>query len=592
MKFPYLENIPQTREMTTSFQGYSHLLSCREGSFFDMKNITTEHYPILSPRQRRGFIKTLENPQGLIDKDGLVWVEDGVLYIDNEAVTMTDVTLSDEGEKQIEKMGAYIVIMPDKVWYNTKDNTYGYIENSVELSNSVSFSICGADGTAITVHPSSYYKPDGSVSPTTGAYKVDTQNGKTVLSVYSAVTGLWASVPSVYMKISESGIGAGFEKGDGVKVTVNLTGISWDYASNIFVNDEGDGKRSNNFTVYDVGANYITVPAILNENKTITAAITVERKCPTMAFITECQNRIWGCSEDGHEIYCCKLGDVKNWNSFAGISTDSYTATIGSDGVFTGAITYLGNPIFFKEDSIIRVSVSAIGAHSVKESKARGVQLGSHKSLVQLNEVLIYKSATAVCVYDGSFPSEVSANLGVGRYYDAVGGSINNRYYISMRDSDGWNIFVYDIQSGLWAKEDSVQVLFFATEGNELYFIRSDGKFCSVYGTLPYGSTEMEKPLDWMAESGEIGFATADKKYVSRINIRMSLDVESHVSFYLQYDSDGKWIHQFNMSGKGTQTFTLPVRPQRCDHYKYRLVGHGDAKIISITKSYEEGSDI
>ena len=50
-----------------------------------------------------------------------------------------------------------------------------------------------------------------------------------------------------------------------------------------------------------------------------------------------------------NELYACKLGDFKNWNCFLGISTDSYVASVGTDGPWTGAVTYLGNPIFFKE---------------------------------------------------------------------------------------------------------------------------------------------------------------------------------------------------------------------------------------------------
>ena len=49
-----------------------------------------------------------------------------------------------------------------------------------------------------------------------------------------------------------------------------------------------------------------------------------------------------------NEIYASKLGDFKNWNCYAGRSTDSYVATRGSDGPFTGAADYLGSPLFFR----------------------------------------------------------------------------------------------------------------------------------------------------------------------------------------------------------------------------------------------------
>ena len=79
---------------------------------------------------------------------------------------------------------------------------------------------------------------------------------------------------------------------------------------------------------------------------------------------------------------------------------------------------------------------------------------------------------------------------------------------------------------------------------------------------------------------------------MARINIRIALEFGTNVDFYLQYDSSGNWEHKFNMSGKGTKTFTVPVIPKRCDHFKYKIVGKGGCKIFSITKTLEQGSDI
>ena len=310
-----------------------------------------------------------------------------------------------------------------------------------------------------------------------------------------------------------------------------------------------------------------------------------------MAFITECNNRLWGCSKDGHEVYCCKLGDVKNWNCFAGISTDSWAATIGSDGKFTGAITYLGYPMFFKEDCLIKIAVSSNGGHQLKETKCRGVQNGSHRSLSILNETLYYKSTTCVCGYNGSLPVSVSEELGGVRYYDAVAGTIDNRYYISMKDGNGTShLFVYDTKNGIWNKEDD-----FCRHSDDLYYIdMKDKKMKSVGGTLLYDVEEKatEGKFDWFVESGTIGYSSPDNKYVARINIRITLEVGANVDFYLQYDSSGEWEHKFNMSGKGTKTFTVPIIPKRCDHFKYKLTGKGECKIHSIAKTMEEGSDV
>lgn len=579
MKYPFISNIRESKELTNAFSGYVHTLTVPDGAFFDLKNITTENYPVMTPRHKRGFVKDLVNPQGMIDKDGLIIVDDGRLYIDG---VDAGISLSNVGKKSITKMGAYIVIFPDKVWYNTKDKTSGNIEALFETTASVSLSLVNSNGQAITWHDADYYK---SHTANEGDYMMSTVNGKTSLKVYSSATGLWASVATTYFKIQASGLGARFEKGDGVKITINASG--WDYAKNIFVNEEG-GKRNSNFAIFDKSNDYITVPGLLDANRTL-SGIKIERKAPDMAFVTECMNRLWGCSTDGHEIYCCKLGDVKNWNCFAGISTDSWAATVGTDGVFTGAFSYMGYPIFFKEDSLIRVNISSQGAHQTRDIACRGVQKGSEQSLCMVNEALYYKSTKDVCVYDGQFPQTISEALGDENYKNAVGGCVGNRYYLSMEGEDGKiSNFVYS--KGLWSKEDDLKIDFYAKSKDNLYFI-ANKKLYSVYG-------DTEGEISWMAETGKLGFTrsnSADKnistKDVSRINIRMSLGLKSHVSLYIEYDSADNWEHVWQMYGKGTKLFTIPVKPHMCDHFRLKLVGKGDAVIQSITTSFVEGSD-
>ena len=591
MQFPILQEVTQYREMTNTFGGYNHQLSCQEGQFFDMKNMTTQYFPILSPRQNRGIVKSFVNPQGILDKEEILWIDDQKLYINGVEKELNGVTISSESPKTLAKMGAYVIIMPDRIWYNVDKDECGYMEDKYTTDSKITFSLCAANGSAIEFQTSSWYE---SHEAKDGDYMMTTVNGKPSLKVYASATKTWLTVATTYVQITAQGIGRRFEKGDGVKLT---TDCQLGILENIFVNKEDDGKLSTNTHIVDKTDDSITIIGILkSECNTDGNELTIERKVPDMAFITECNNRLWGCSKDGHEIYCCKLGDVKNWNCFAGISTDSWAATIGSDGKFTGAITYLGYPMFFKEDSLIKISVSATGGHQIKETKCRGVQKGSERSLSILNETLYYKSSTCVCGYNGSLPFSISDALGEVRYYDAVAGTIGDRYYISMRDANGvYTMFAFDSKSGLWCKEDNTQVKDFCRHLDDLYYIDAkDNKMKSVRGTLLYDVPEKAKEgkFDWFVESGNIGYSSPDHKYVARINLRISLELGTNVDFYMQYDSSGEWEHKFNMSGTGTRTFSIPITPKRCDHFKYKLMGKGGCKIHSITKTTEEGSDV
>jgi hypothetical protein len=562
-----------------------------------MQNMTSQYFPILSPRPSRGIVRNMTNPQGILDKEELMWIDDGKLYVNGEEVSLNGVTISTEASmnpKTMAKMGAYVIIMPDKIWYNADNGECGYMESKYqnEAGSKVSFTLCDANGFPVEWHDAKYYEEN---EPKNGDYMMTNANGKSSLKVYSESTSIWVTVATTYMQISAQGIGKNFDKDDGIEIVIDKPN-GWDYAHNIFVNEE-DGKLSTNTYIAYKTDDSITILAMLDENKEFTdLGITVKRKVPDMAFITECNNRLWGCSEDGHEIYCCKLGDVKNWNCFMGIATDSWAVTIGSDGKFTGAITYLGYPMFFKEDCLIKISVSSTGGHQTKETKCRGVQRGSERSLAILNETLFYKSTSDICAYQGSLPVGISDELGEVRYSDAVASTIGSRYYICMKDKKGKpHLFVFDQKTGLWCKEDNTDVLYFCRHEDDLYYIDVVNKqMKSVGGTLLY-DVEEKKPegkFDWYVESGNIGYNSPDNKYVARINVRISLEFGTNVDFYLQYDSSGEWEHKFNMCGTGTRTYTVPVIPKRCDHFKYKLVGNGGCKVYSITKTIEQGSDI
>lgn len=596
MKYPMFEDIAKSREMVANFGGLNQTMSCQEGEFANMKNMTADYYPILSPREKRGFCRKLTKPLGILDKEDLMWVDGDSLYKNGQKVTLTGVTIDSSTEKTMAKMGAYVVIFPDKIWYNSDNGECGYIEKafSQATGKSVEFTLVDQNGNSVTYHDEKYYETN---KPKSGDYLLQTVNDITSLKTWSDSTNMWVTVSSTYYKIKATNIGKDFEKNDGVKVTINNNTANWDYAKKLFINDEGSGNLSNNLFIVNKANDYIVVTGILKENKTFTnMPIKVERKTPDLAFITECNNRLWGCSTDGHEIYCCKLGDVKNWNCFMGISTDSYAATVGSDGKFTGAVTFQSNPIFFKEDYMIKVTVSSTGAHQVKEIAVRGVQKGSEKSLTSINEVLYYKAKNDICAYSGSLPFSISEKLGIERYKDAVGGSLGDKYYLSMTDEKGKaHLFCYNTRKGMWHEEDDTEVMFFCKHSDELYYIDYKDKMLkSVSGTLPYDVPEKKKEgkFDWFVESGEIGYGIGGKKYVSRISVRLSLDVGTNVDFYIQYDSDGHWEHKFNMAGKGIKAFYIPVIPKRCDHFKWMLKGNGNAKIISISKTLEEGSDL
>lgn len=586
--YPRLREIPSMREMIEVFRGYNHNLRIGDGEFYDMKNLSSNDFPVLSPRGPRGVYASPSIPQGMVAKDSLCYVDGGDFIINGERIPM-GLTVERDGEgniiqKNLISMGAYVIIMPDKRYINTSDLTdYGSMEASLTTTEPVSFTLCTLEAADIDYGVYDGSVPSWEVDFTTKEYWLDTHIKPPALKKYSSVNKTLEPVPTVYIKISSQGLGLPFEVDDCVKIS----GIE----------SEALADLNNTMPIWAKGDNYIVVTGIATDLVNQETPITVERLMPTMDFIIESENRLWGCrygealnGEHVNEIYASKLGDFKNWNTFVGVSTDSYAVTVGTDGAFTGAIAFRGSPIFFKEGCMHKVYGNFPANYQVLTTACRGVQKGCSRSFAIVNETLLYKSRTAVCAYDGALPYEISAPLGDISYSGAVAGALGNKYYISMRDEAGkYNLFVYDVQRGMWHREDNTRALDFCACGGDLYYIDpTHNHIKSVRGT---GEAETA-PIEWEAVTGVIGTDSPDKKYISRLDVRMSLLPGARVYIFAQYDSVGEWEQLCAMTGVTLRSFGVPIKPKRCDHLRLRIVGVGEAKIYSICKTIEQGSDI
>ena len=574
MKLPRV-NVPSLRQQVIdTFRGVDKRPEIPEGAWANMQNLTGEEMPLFSTRKKRGYGAKVEKPGGLITKDSIAVVDGSKIIYNGEEIDME----LREGEKQLVSMGAYLLIWPDKKWLNTQRlSEYGSMERSVETASTVTVTLCEQDGSP---YEDIAISPTAPASPADGDLWMDTSGSAPGLNRYASDRGTWVGIATVYVKLAAANIGVGFAQYDGV----NISGLTGALES-----------LNGSHVLQAVENNAITIIGIVTgTGYEETNPVTVKRTVPDMDFVTECDNRIWGCKygvvngKPINEIYACKLGDFKNWNVFQGLSTDSYAASRGSDGVFTGAITLQGHPLFFKEECIEKVYPSSTGAHQIVTTEARGVQRGCHRSLVIVEETVYYKSRTDVCAYSGSLPVSVSEALGEVRYKDARAGAEGNLYYISMQDEQGaWHLMAYDTAKRMWHREDNTRAMMFTTCDGRLWWIDEDKKqlVCRVSDGL-----EEEKDFAWLAESGIIGFQQVGNKYVSRFTVRAELDKGANIYMEMQVD-DGLWKRMITYARPGLRSFNIPVLPRRCDHLKLRFGGKGGCKIYSVSKYLREGSE-
>jgi hypothetical protein len=303
-----------------------------------------------------------------------------------------------------------------------------------------------------------------------------------------------------------------------------------------------------------------------------------------MDFVAESNNRVWGCSSSNHEVYASKLGDPFNWNCYEGIATDSYAATIGSDGDFTGAISYGGYILFFKEDRIHKVHGSKPSNFQIYETEGRGVATGNEKSAAVVNETLFYMSRSGIMAYTGGSPVSISDVFGDVTYSDAVAGALNDKYYVSMKDSKNiWHLFVYDEKSGMWHREDNTHASYFTYLNGILYYV-SGAKLMQTIG----GDSEVIK---WYAEFSDYSEKSLNKKYVSKLQFRADLEPSTMFDIWIMYDGI-MWEKISTLTGYNKRSYNVMIPMRRCESYKIKLSGVGDFKLYSMTKVITEGSDL
>lgn len=630
MRQPYRGNVTRYGYTLQEFGGINRLVRINENEFSDMENMSSAQYPLLSVREKRKVISREDEGAevvGFLCKEAVVKIirYNGKckLYINQNEVSDFDLSADDNMcPKSIIGMGAYIVIFPDKKFVNLLDTTdKGSLEASCTTIADVVMTPCTVSGEE---YKKSTVRETAPLGPENGDVWVDISQAKTVYKIWDASTAQWQGVSTTYIKISSPGIGTGLKKWD----AVSLKGIK----SSDWVELKNDGlgqvKRdavsdrvkkqlevleADGVIIYDVDeeGNYIIVAGIIDNACTTDAFessyVTVERKCPDMDFVVECNNRLWGCKYgvvDGktvNEIYACRQGDFKNWYAYLGISTDSYAVSLGSDGPFTGAVTFGGYPIFFKEDCLHKVYGNIPANYQLLTTVCRGVEKGMDKSIVTEGNVLYYKSPVDFCAYDGSLPVGISQKLVRCSYKDIVGGGLRGKVYWSVTEEDGSrSLLVYDSATQSWMKETGEDIRAFRRDGHILNMLVFDGSYCIKSVNQDYDTRlvvngaefpQEEEKIRWYCESGDIGFSDIYQKYVKKLTLRAK--VHEGAEFYVYLSRDGGDFVQIGspVVKEGIHSVSIPVTPGRCDSFRYRLEGRGQVEVISLYFEFDEGSD-
>ena len=555
--------LPPAVERTIEFKGLNRRDYFEEGEFADMENLASDRYPYLAPRKLRG---SLALPTGVVrplqimarnDKLCMIAIDDqDAVNFYYDGVKVSAVTGLNTASYMV-AINTKICFFPQKTYIEIlRDGTIGAFGNlDWSLANGTYYTSLGTDTFSFAALPegaTDWIKADdsvhilGTLTINSNSYDID---------VYCLVK----------------------------LVTTNPQHISVEADSILQATEQTTG--------------------------TGTFVGTIERSSPDFDVVIEWNNRLWGASSSDNIIHACKLGDPTNWEYFQGTSMDSYYAEQGTDGEWTGAAIYSSHLVFFKESSMCRVYGSAPSNFQTANMECFGVEKGSERSIVTINDKTFYKSSIGIMAYQGGTPYLISEKFNA-EYRNAVGGTEGLKYYVSLQKKGGGiDLMVLDVDRALWHKEDGLWMKATATVNNRLYcaHIGSETIYCgnnticsdwliigenaaagiSVFN--PKEPTESYENLHWMAHFGAFDEYVEERKIYSKLALRFKNEGPCHIYVYISLD-EGEWELVKEYVSQKTGGEMIPIIPRRCDRYSIKIEGTGNVEIKSLTRRVRQGT--
>ena len=194
MKLIKAEEGQTQAQLTNQFRGLNHTYNAQDGEFYDMENLTSDHFPILSTRDTREIVP-YESEDGEITafgaSDYLYYVKGRYFHYGSERVLLPN--CQTDKKHTVIRMGAYFVIFPEGIVYNTLTEELIPIAVRVVMGG-CKRRIVKKDNTGMNVWDSSEPPPYGYI------YWFDRTSDPAVLKMWSENEMQWIPVPSTYVE--------------------------------------------------------------------------------------------------------------------------------------------------------------------------------------------------------------------------------------------------------------------------------------------------------------------------------------------------------------------------------------------------------
>lgn len=369
------------------------------------------------------------------------------------------------------------------------------------------------------------------------------------------------------------------------KNTITTTGEDWPFRVGDAVEISGCSTAENNQTIIvrGVDGKVLTFYDESFTEATESGSVTIKRNIPDLEYICESNYRLWGVA--GNTIYGSKYSDPLNFQSFDGLTGDSYYIDVGTDGPFTGCIPYGSHICFFKENSVCKLYGSKPSNYQIVHSNVYGVQEGCERSMCIVNETLLYKGVHGVYAYTGGIPELISDCFGPRRYAEAAAACDGEIYYISMRTGDSWGLWAYDVLKGIWLQEDDTHAVDLAAYDGYVWLLDDAGDLWQIDRLGDVGD------MEWTAEFCPFNETVNERKGYSKFHLRLDLAAGAWLAIDYKTENDEAWETAYTGQNEQAKTLSVPIIPTRCDSVSIRLRGKGECTVRTFIREFFTGSD-
>jgi hypothetical protein len=289
-------------------------------------------------------------------------------------------------------------------------------------------------------------------------------------------------------------------------------------------------------------------------------------------------NRMFAVS--GNQLLASKQGDFKVWDSFQGISTDSFVADVSTQGDFIGLIVYQDHVTAFKEQYLHELYGNIPSNYSIPEVIKKGCV--DQASLVELDGTLFFMSQDGVYKYSGGLPRKISMNINEN-FVSGPAIGFDNKYYVNLYNGSEYQLFIYNSIYNDWYKEDNIEVSHFAIFENSLYILTTDNKIIKF-------NSGTEK-VEWEIFSHEFDQLLFENKNYRKLLINLELDYGSSAAFYVSKDNKPYDMIK-NITEVTHRHFRIPLDLRNCNTFKIKITGRGEFILKNIQRTFDVGGAI